>query len=344
MDANTKPLISVIITTHNVEKYIKEAICSVLEQSIQDFEILIVDDGSSDETINVLESILDKRIKLIKSPVNKGRIKSLNIAFKEAKGKYITIVDGDDINALNRFEKQLEVLENNTRIKVCGCWYEEFGFNNRIIKHYEKHHVIKTKLLLSCSMTFGGSMFERKFVENFVFDEKKKHVEDYDFWARVACLGEFYNIQEVLYYYRIHENQVSTIHNATQKLGDVYIKIYLLKKLNYDTFTYSDTFLEKMLYLKEYFSVKEFGVYLSFLKEILKLNKNKQVFDSFELEKVVKEIKNRLIIKIYFQDSGLGITKEWRINALFKMSIQDVIKIVILKCKEKIKVWIRKYK
>ncbi len=336
------PLISVVLPVYNVAPYFKEALDSILNQTIQDFEILVIDDCSTDNTIEIANSYQDARIKILSKTENKGLIDSLNIGFKAATGKYIARMDGDDINVLDRFEKQLQILENNLQIKACGCWLKEFGFSNKIIKHKQKHDEIVARLLVSCPMSLGAVMLEKEWALNFKFDETKVHVEDYDFWARSAWNGKLYNIQEVLYFYRVHKSQVSTIHNTSQKLGDVHIKIYLLKKLDYNASKYKDSLLEKMLYLKEHFTVKEFSLYLKFLKEIIKLNKKQRVFDTVELKKVVNEIKNQLIFKIYFQDSGLGITKKWRQSALFKMSFEDIIKVLFLKSKEKLKTWIRK--
>jgi glycosyltransferase involved in cell wall biosynthesis len=338
----TTPLISVVLPVYNVAPYVKEAIDSILNQTIQDFEILIIDDCSTDNTLEVVHSYNDDRIVIITKEKNKGLIDSLNIGFEQAKGKYIARMDGDDINKIDRFEKQLNVLENNPNIKVCGCWLQEFGSSNRTIKHKENHDEIVARLLISCSMSLCCAMLNREWAVAIKFDENKKHVEDYDFWSRVAWSGKFYNIQEVLYDYRIHENQVSTIHNTFQKLGDVHIKIYLLKKLDYNTSKYNDSHLEKMLYLKEHFTVEEFSLYLIFLKDIISLNKKHKVFDKSELKKVTDEIRNQLIFKIYFQDSGLGINKGWRKRALLKMSPHDILRIFILKFKEKIKVWSRK--
>lgn len=337
-----QPLISVVLPVYNVGNYINEALDSIFNQTIQDFEILIIDDCSTDNTLEVVHSYNDDRIVIITKEKNKGLIDSLNIGFKAATGKYIARMDGDDINVQDRFEKQLQILENNLQIKACGCWLKEFGFSNKIIKHKQNHDEIVARLLVSCPMSLGAVMLEKEWALNFKFDETKVHVEDYDFWARSAWNGKLYNIQEVLYFYRVHKSQVSTIHNTSQKLGDVHIKIYLLKKLDYNASKYKDSLLEKMLYLKEHFTVKEFSLYLKFLKEIIKLNKKQRVFDTVELKKVVNEIKNQLIFKIYFQDSGLGINKRWRKRALLKMSPQDVLRIFVLKLKEKIKVWSRK--
>lgn len=337
-----KPLISVVLPVYNVEPYIKEAIDSVMNQTIQDFEILIIDDCSTDNTLDVVRAYDDERIKIITKACNKGLIDSLNIGFELAKGKYIARMDGDDINVQHRFEKQIEILEKNPNIKACGCWLQEFGSSNRIIKHRELHNEIVARLLISCSMSLGGVMLNREWAIRTRFDENKKHVEDYDFWARMAWSGDFYNIQEVLYYYRIHENQISTVYNHVQRQGDAKIKLFLVKKINYDKNIFHDEFIEKMFFLKETFTLNEFDLYLKWFKKVISINKQSRVFDPFEFEKVIIQIKDYLIFKIYFQNSDLNITKKWRQKALFKMSFQDIFKVVYLKGKEKIKSWIRK--
>lgn len=331
------PLISVVITTYNVESYIVEAIQSILDQTIQNFEIVIVDDYSTDNTVQNIKSISSQKIVLISNTFNKGRVQSLNIAFQNAKGKYITITDGDDINVLNRFEKQLNILENNPTINVCGSWYQEFGYRNRIIKHFENHETIKAKMLLSCAMTFGGSMFERKLVENFVFDQSKLHVEDYDFWAKIIWKGKFYNIQEVLYYYRIHKNQVSTAYNHIQKQNDIAIKLFLYKKINYDITIYSDAFIKKMLLQESFFTLAEFSLFVNWLQEIYKINKVNNTFNSNELIKILTVLKRDLIYKIYFYPNFCGIDKKWRTNALYKLPLPDLLFVIKLKIKEKLK-------
>ena len=336
------PLISVVLPVYNVAPYIKEAINSILNQTIQDFEVLIIDDCSTDSTLTIVKDFYDERIIIVEKDENKGLIDSLNLGFKLAKGKYIARMDGDDINVQDRFEKQLQILENNPQIKACGCWLQEFGFSNKIIEHKQNHDEIVARLLVSCPMSLGAVMMDKVWALNFEFDETKVHIEDYDFWSRSSWSGKLYNIQEVLYFYRVHKSQVSSIHNLIQKLGDVYLKIYLLKKLNYNPSKYKDNLLEKMLYLKEHFTVEEFGLYYKFLKDIIGLNRKHMVFDNLEFKKVTDEIRNQLIFKIFFQDAGLGINKEWRIKALFKMSIKDILKIIILKYKEKMKSWSRK--
>ena len=105
------PTISVIMPVYNCEKYIAMSIESILNQTINDFELLIIDDASTDQTLAIITSYEDTRIKIISKPVNSGYTESLNIGLKIAKGKYIARMDGDDISFTRRFEKQLSFLE-----------------------------------------------------------------------------------------------------------------------------------------------------------------------------------------------------------------------------------------
>lgn len=330
-------LISVVLPVYNVASFIKEAIDSILNQTIQDFEIIVIDDCSTDKTIEIVKSYNDERIRILTKPENKGLIDSLNIGFNAAKGKYIARMDGDDISDLKRFEKQLYVLENNPEIKVCGSWLQAFGKENKIIKHKEHHEQILVNMMVHCSMSLGSVMLDRIWAKEESFDENKKHVEDYDFWSRVIWKGKVYNIQEVLYKYRIHETQVSTTYNEIQRKGDIPIKLVFFKKLNYNSNKFEDRFLEKMFLQNEFFSIEEFSLFLEWLKTLQKQNNKLEIYNKTDFNKVVNSYKTSLIYKIYFHSNFCGVDKNWRIKALTKLSFSDFVYVLKLKIKEKIK-------
>jgi glycosyltransferase involved in cell wall biosynthesis len=331
------PLISVVLPVYNVAPYIKESINSILNQTIQDFEVIIIDDCSTDKTIEVANSFNDSRIKIITKEKNKGLIDSLNIGFKAAKGKYIARMDGDDISDLKRFEKQLFVLENNPEIKVCGCWLQAFGKDNKLIKHKEHHEQILVNMMVHCSMSLGAVMLDRVWAEGECFDENKKHVEDYDFWSRVIWKGKLYNIQEVLYHYRIHENQVSNTFNEIQRKGDVPIKLVFFKKLDYNLAKFEDSFLKKMLLQNEFFSVEELILFLKWFTTLQKQNRRLRIYKQPEFNQVLESYRKELIYKIYFHSNFCEIDKKWRIQAFNKLSFSDKVYVLKLKIKEKIK-------
>ncbi|MEL1240144.1 glycosyltransferase family 2 protein [Flavobacterium flavipallidum] len=329
-----KPLISVVLPVYNVALYIEESVASILNQTVTDFELLIIDDCSTDNTLSIIEEIKDNRIKIITKEKNSGLIHSLNLGFKLAKGKYIARMDGDDISVNNRFEKQLEVLENDSNVKVCGCWLQEFGKSNRLVRHKEYHEEIKARLLLSCSMSMGAVMLEREWIGNVLFDATKKHVEDYDFWSRIAWTGKFYNIQEPLYLYRVHEMQVSTQYKSIQLQGDIEIKLFLFKKLKYDSEIFPDELIAKVLLLDKHIQVKELVLFIKWLKELILLNNKQNVFSEHELKKVLNEMLQSLLFTLYFKPTDIGINKKWRIKALFKLPFKNASFILKLKSRE----------
>lgn len=330
-------LISVVLPVYNVAPYLKEALDSILNQTIQDFEILVIDDCSTDNTIEIANSFQDARIKILSKKENKGLIDSLNIGFKAATGKYIARMDGDDISDLKRFEKQLNILEKNPEIKVCGSWLQAFGKSNEMIKHKENHEQILVNMMIHCSMSLGAVMLDRVWVEGEYFNEEKKHVEDYDFWSRVIWKGKLYNIQEVLYHYRIHETQVSSTYNEIQRKGDVPIKLVFFKKLDYNQKKFEDSYLEKMFLQNEFFSVDEFTLFLEWFRELKSHNFKLKIYIQPEFDKVIESYKRGLIYKIYFHSNFCGTDKKWRKKALLKLSFSDFLFVLKFKIKEKLK-------
>ncbi|MFY0714756.1 glycosyltransferase family 2 protein [Seonamhaeicola sp. NFXS20] len=332
------PLISVVLPVYNVAPFIKEALDSVLNQTVQDFEVLVIDDCSTDDTLKVVKDFKDDRIRIIEKQQNKGLIDSLNIGFKEAKGAYIARMDGDDINVLNRFEKQLHVLQNNPNIKACGCWLQCFGASTKIIKHREHHKEIQAHLLLSNPMSLGATMLHRESYKNYSFDTTKIHAEDYDFWARTAWESQMYNIQEVLYYYRTHTNQVSTQYKNVQVKQDIAIKLSLYHKINYDKTEFSDTFLKKMLFTNNQFSLLECKQFFKWLTQILRINKTQQVFENKELKEVVQVLKRRFVFEIFFTNNRVGVDYKLRKDILFILPFNEKCFVVNKKRKEIIRV------
>jgi len=339
-----QPLISVVLPVYNVEKYIGEAMDSILNQTIQDFEILVIDDCSTDNTFLIAEAYNDNRIKIIRKERNRGLIHSLNLGFSIAKGKYIARMDGDDISHPFRFEKQLSVLDNYQDISICGCWLQCFGFSDKIIKRKKIHSEIVAALLEHCSMSLGTVMMRNELLNNYPFVESMVHIEDYDFWSRVCWDKKMHNIQEVLYYYRVHNKQVSKLYNGIQKKGDVVIKLFLFKKLTYCTEQYSDKFIEKMLLLNSTITIDDLFCFLQWLKVLSELNKIDKVYSQKELDHTLKRIKQNLLKELYFDVSSIGINRKWRLKAFFVIKFMDVIWILNLKKKEVLNIWTKKLK
>ncbi|PXV64127.1 glycosyl transferase family 2 [Dysgonomonas alginatilytica] len=204
--------VSVLMPAYNAAEYIGEAIDSILEQTFKNFEFLIIDDGSTDSTADIIEQFNDTRIKLIRNEGNKGLIYSLNYGLDIAQGKYIARMDADDIAFNTRLEKQVEFLENNPDISILGTAFVFMGTS------YEIHHPnyndeIRIKLLDDVVFAHPTVMMRRDVINlnNIRYNADYTYIEDYRFWVEAAIKNvKMANLEEVLLQYRQHPNQVTS--------------------------------------------------------------------------------------------------------------------------------------
>lgn len=321
----------------NREKFIGEAIVSLLNQSISNFELLIVDDGSTDNTQAVITSFKDDRIKLFTHKVNKGVSAAYNLGLRNAEGFYIARMDSDDISVPDRLEKQMLYLESNPHISICGCWVK-FMDSNKIIVHKETHDEILAEMLIKCPLSMGAVMYKKEDLKDFYLDESLRYGEDYDLWSRVGWKVKMYNIQEPLLLYRTHKGQLSGLNLKHQFNLDINIKLSLFKKLNYSLLKFPDDIIIKFFALNKPILLREFKIYLNWLKLIHQLNSNQKVFHPKELKKTLVILKNDLIFKIYFTNKIKDVNKKWRIKAFFYLSWNERFYILKQKVKERIKI------
>ena len=215
---------------YNGEKYIKDTIESVLNQTYKDFEFIIVDDGSTDNTLNIIKVFNDERIKIIE--VNHGGIvNALNTGLDMATGEYIVRVDSDDISLPERFEKLLEYMENNRDVVVCGSWAKTINTNGEVmggLKYPPIDHVDIKKYLLLHNPFIHPSVIIRKDILNKSGKYKKyKHNEDYELWSRVLRYGQGHNIPEELILYRIHDGQITRTGSIKMRVVGVWVRVLI---------------------------------------------------------------------------------------------------------------------
>lgn len=216
MNTLNSPLLSVIMSVYNAELYIKEAIDSILNQTFRDFEFIIIEDCSTDNSLKILENYasIDNRICIIKKEKNqgaKGFINNLNLGIKKAKGKYIARMDADDISSLDRFQKQVDYLENNSSIFMVGSIVSLINANDELIGMMETPEIdseIKNRMINHISMFHPVILFRSE--KNIFYREKMYGCEDYDLYLRLMNEGKkFYNFQEPLLKYRILNDSIS---------------------------------------------------------------------------------------------------------------------------------------
>ena len=226
------PLVSVVLSVYNGEKYLGEAIESILNQTYKNFEFIIVNDGSADRSLKIIKSYDDERIVLI-SRKNRGLIASLNEGIKKAKGKYIARMDADDISLPQRFIEQVSYMEEHKDIGVCGSWIEVFGenFNNKIWKLKTGNDVLKLMLLFAVPFAHPSVMIRKRILDEhkIIYDKIFLHAEDYKFWVDLSYYTNFANIPKVLFRYRYVETSISRL---ADKSGTKTREITLAKIFN----------------------------------------------------------------------------------------------------------------
>jgi glycosyltransferase involved in cell wall biosynthesis len=219
LNKNTSPVISVAMPVYNGEMHLAEALDSILNQTYTNFEFIIIDDGSTDNSLQMLQRYQkrDARIRLI-ARENKNLATTLNDVIDLARGKWIARMDQDDIALPHRFERQLEWLER-TGADIAGSWVKRFGTaDKRVVRLFETDEAIKMELLFRSPFAHPSVMMRAELVRQLYYDKIWEKAEDYDLWERAAEAGwKMTNVPEVLLFYRVHTTQISTKTAALQQ-------------------------------------------------------------------------------------------------------------------------------
>jgi len=253
-----KPLLSVVMVVYNGEKYLKQAIESVLNQPFKNFELIIVDDGSTDNTSLILSYYKkkDKRIIVIKNKKNKGSFYSRNRAINLSKGCYVAIMDSDDIALPNRFIEQIKFLKQNRHVSAVGSWAKVINSEGAIIgdlKPPTNYEVIKRQIIRTNCLVHSTLMAKKEVFIEFPYDENLPFAADYDFLIRMVRKYVFVNLPKILIKYRMHNENISTRFRKKQLKCALKVRYSAIKKGYYPLWTLiflSKPFLEYLLPLK----------------------------------------------------------------------------------------------
>lgn len=235
------PLLSVIMSVFNGEKYVRETVKSVLNQSFRDFEFIIVNDGSTDGTSEILRSFNDERIRIIDQE-NRGLTKSLNRGIGVSKGRYVGRIDCGDIAFEKKFEVQLNFLERNRDIYGVGTWANLIDEEGNIIgalKYLTEYERIRKVILRYNPFVHPSLVFRRKmFDEIGVYDESFEFAQDYDLMLRMVSRFKIVNLPQVLLNYRISEEAISSRKMKKQEYSALKARIKALSRYGYPKLGY----------------------------------------------------------------------------------------------------------
>ncbi|MEM5498183.1 glycosyltransferase [Paraglaciecola mesophila] len=216
-----KPLISVVIPVYNAEHYILKALRSVCEQTYQNLQIIVIDDGSTDHSKDVIESVHDPRIELI-SRENRGLIATLNEGVQRSDGEYIARMDADDICFPDRFARQQLYFEAHAGFGVLFTGLEYIDASGKVMRKkvaHENREIKPVELLFGCPVCHPTAMFNMNVLAkpDIRYDSEFDKTEDFELWTRLASKTKIGILSEVLFQYRIHSESITSKNNAEQR-------------------------------------------------------------------------------------------------------------------------------
>ncbi|MFQ2222915.1 glycosyltransferase [Aeromonas enteropelogenes] len=217
---NSAPLISVVLPVYNSENFIRDSVNSILEQSYKNIELIIINDGSTDSTFDIIKSFSDERIRII-SRENKGLIFSLNEGISLAKGRFIARMDADDISEPDRIERQVKFLEKNKDINIVGAsvyLIDVLGEKIGDLDYHLSPFWVKLRLLFDSCICHPSILARRDVFDEVRYDEDYQYAEDFKLWSEVV-FNKNLNIQSLknkCLQYRVHGNSISASKHENQ--------------------------------------------------------------------------------------------------------------------------------
>ncbi len=292
------PLISVVMPTYNASiKFLKEAVESILNQTFQDFEFIIIDDGSTDETSAYLNNLTDPRIRIIRNERNIGITRSLNIGFRVAQGKYIARMDSDDVSMPERLEKQFAFMESNTDVIVCGSMLARY--KGDVVPDQRKMRDMESYCIRMLFMNPGPShptaFFRREVLvqHHIEYDESLKFSQDYGMWMTISQFGRICTLPDRLLFRR-YENNVSTLHREEQIQCDKMTQEKLLRRL-LDCVTEEDLDIHYRYSTGYYHNLVMSDEVIKWYQGLIEANQRKRIYNQKAFNKYVYHLLLRSI-------------------------------------------------
>jgi glycosyltransferase involved in cell wall biosynthesis len=281
-------LVTVLMPVFNGERYLERAIQSILMQSLKDYKFFIIDDGSTDSSLEIINRYKeqDSRIQLLANSSNRGLIYTLNIGLDTIDTKYVARMDCDDVAFPTRLEKQVRLMEASPSIGVCGTWItvKNTSDGSEYTQRYPTRHAnIKLHMLSYCAVAHPSVILRKSFFEQYGlrYDPAFIHAEDYELWTRAIDKFEFANIAEPLLEYTTHPENVSSKNEAIQSRATSKIRTEQVAKLICPK-PKDETIITRLLTsgLPDALNQQDFMDASNLLERLLIANKKKKVYDT----------------------------------------------------------------
>jgi glycosyltransferase involved in cell wall biosynthesis len=313
--------LTVLMPVFNADKYLKQAIDSILNQSYTEFDFCIINDGSTDSSESIILAYADPRIKYYKNETNLGIVKTLNKGLELINSKYIVRMDSDDISLPERLSVQKKFMDDHPEIGVSSGSYQIFGDQDQVVKLISNDEDIKAFLIFGSSICHPAAIIRTSILKenSLLYRSDYPHMEDYDLWYRMKDLTNFSNIDKVLLKYRISGNNV-TLRNYDTILQRKY-NIYkdILRSLEIDL-TKEDFLFHNAFDTDQAMPIKiKIISYRQWLDKLILKNDVKRVFPVNALRKQIEVKWNR----VFYEVADLGINEVvifWKISKKIKSS------------------------
>ena len=289
-----KLLLSIIMPAYNAEKFISQAIQSILDQTYNNFELIIINDGSTDKTKNIIESFDDKRIRYFENERNEGIVFSRNKGLKLAQGEYIGMLDADDIAYSKKFEEQITFLEQNKDFGMLGSWanfIDEEGVGlpgNWKLK--APPEMIPAIMLFKNYFLQSAVVYRKQCINQYSFREGFDILEDYLVWMEIIRKHKVWNLQKYLIKYRVHSGGVTKMHQEERLEKEKKVFRLQLMELGIDA---TEQEIELHLLIRDDKPITNIATLKSIEKWLLKINEQNKSTKTYDQQMLAKVIFNR---------------------------------------------------
>lgn len=303
----SEPLVSIIMPVFNAEDYLHESMMSILNQTYQNIELIIVDDGCTDNSMKVVDSFNDKRVRIIRNTENIGLAASLNKAIGVSRGAFLARMDADDIAYPQRIQKQVSYLESNPGTDILGSAMRYIVHSRFVSLFPETHEECRTQLLFNVcfghpTVMFRNSVFERK--ENYYNEDLRQYSEDYDLWCRLVNRCRFSNIPDTLLSYRALGPEIKGEAERLRRQNSVVIqKSYLTSTLGQITLQEMGMHIRVSL-LDPVETVAELNECGKWLSKIAALNDERGSFDRV----ILRDALAKRFFELCYHNADLGFS------------------------------------
>ncbi len=337
-------LISVILPIYNSENYILECLESIKIQTMQNFEVILIDDKSTDKSPEIINDYLKNnfygKFKIIKNKSNIGITRSLNKAFKISDSKYIARIDADDINKPDRFEIQFKYLEKYKDIAIVGSNVEYIDKDSKFINHSDlplNHIDIKSSLFLYNPMVHSSIFFRKKIFSKYPYNNKFITSQDYEMYCRIINSHKFANIKKSLVKFRLHNQSISSHKEKIQKKNSLCIQEKFYKHNFGNVFPSNSFKLFTNLFMSDYEEIiQNVSDLKKFFKDMLRffIDLNKKI-KNVQLEYLFLE--RLLIFSIYARGYKLFMLSLILRHFRIKILVSSIFNLFLKKAKNKFK-------